>query len=230
MALFDFLTGGTNTSALSGGAAKADHLLRMGTKLGLKDIKQGQQEYTPNFQEAANTFAPFIQSGTALNGLYTDALGGNGQTGYDNALSAFHTAPGYSFLQQQGEQAALRNNAAMGGVASGNTLTDLAKFDTGLADQSYQQWLDNLFRGGTQGLTAAGGKSSALQNLGQQQATSAAQRADIRTGGFGARATNQSSLGAGLQSQTAADQASQLSLLNSILGAGAKVGGAYFGA
>jgi hypothetical protein len=227
MGLFDSIFGGgTDTSALRGGASKADSLLKGGKKDALGALNTAKNKYTPEYREASSVYEPFTQSGTQLNSLYTDALGGNGQEGYDRAIGAFHTAPGYEFLQQQGEQSALRNNAALGGIASGNTLTDLAKFNTGLADQSYQQWMDNLYRGAGQGLQGAAGQANALMGLGSQFANTGAQKADVFTGAAGARATNQANLGLGLQNQTAADQASQLSLINSIIGAGSKAFGA----
>jgi hypothetical protein len=219
--------GGTDTSDLRAGHGDAAGKLKKGKKGGLRVLNEAQDQYTPEYRQAAAGFQPYTQNGTQLNSLYTDALGGNGQAGYDNAINAFHTAPGYQFLQQQGEQSALRNNAALGGIASGNTLTDLAKFNTGLADQSYQQWMDNLYRGAGQGLQGAAGQANALMGLGSQFADTGAQKAGIHTGAAGALATNDYNLGLGLQNQTAADQASQLSLLQSILGAGTKVAGAY---
>jgi hypothetical protein len=226
MGLFDFIGGGTDTSALRQGASDAKGELKKGKKGGLRVLNEAQDQYTPEYRQAAAGFQPFTQNGTALNSLYTGALGGSGQEGYDAAQSAFHNAPGYQFLVDQGEQGVMRNNAAMGGIASGNNLADLTKFRVGLADQSYQQWMDNLFRGAGQGLQGAAGQSQALQALGQQFANTGAQKADIHTGAAGALATNASNLGLGLQNQTAADQASQLSLISSILGGGAKIAGA----
>jgi hypothetical protein len=154
--------------------------------------------------------------------LYTDALGGNGQEGYDRAVDSVHTGPGYDFLVDQGEQGVMRNNAAMGGTASGNNQTDLTRFRVGLADQTWQQNLNNLFRGSEQGLQAAGGASNALTAKGGMTANNFANRAGIRTDAAGAQATNQYNLGLGLQNQYAADQASQL-------GAGSKVAGTMMG-
>jgi hypothetical protein len=227
MGLFDSIFGGgTDTSALTQGANRADNRLQKGEKKGLGFLNTAKNKYTPEYRAASDVYEPFTQSGTALNSLYTGALGGNGQEGFDAARNAFHTAPGYDFLVDQGEQGVMRNNAAMGGIASGNNLTDLTKFRVGLADQSYQQWLDNLYRGSAQGLQGAAGQSQALQALGSQFANTGAQKADVATGAAGARATNQANLGLGLQNQTAADQATQLSLLSAILGGGAKIFGA----
>lgn len=231
MGLFDPITGGgTDTSALRTGANQAKGFLNQGKHDALQTQGKYEKKYTPQYQTAAAGYDPFLQQGTAANAMYGNALGLNGQAGYDAATGAFHENPGYQFLVDQGEQGVLRNNAAMGGVASGKTLEDLTKFRVGLADQTWQQYLDNLFRGSGQGLQGAAGKSQALQNLGQALQATGNAKSDIQTGAAGALATNASNLGAGLQGQSAADQASQLSLLQSILGAGAKVGGAYFGA
>jgi hypothetical protein len=226
MGLFDSVFGGgTDTSALTSYGAKTDKRLHKGEKKGVGELAKGLKQASPSYDQAAEGFSPYMQSGSQLNSMYTDALGGNGQEGFDRATGAFHQAPGYQFLVDQGEQGVMRNNAAMGGVASGNTLTDLTKFRVGLADQTWQQNLDNLFRGSGQGLQAAQGASGALTAKGAMTAGNFADRAGIRTGAAGARASNTANIGLGLQNQTAADQASQLSLLNSIIGAGAKLAG-----
>jgi hypothetical protein len=228
MGLFDSIFGGgTDTSALQKGASDAEDALKSGKKHGLNVLKKAQNQYTPEYRTAAAGFQPFMQSGQELNSLYTDALGANGQAGYDNALGAFRQGPGFQFALDQANQNVLRNNAATGGLASGGTLQALSDRAQGMQNQEYQTWLDNLFRGSGQGLLGAQGQSQALQNLGQQIGQTGAQKADVHTGAAGALATNASSLGAGLQSQTAADQAAQLSLLTSILGGGASVLGAY---
>jgi hypothetical protein len=229
MGLFDSIFGGTDTSALQKGASDAEDALKQGKGKGLRALGKAQDQYTQEFRTAANAFSPYQQTGGAANTMYGNALGLGGQQGYDAALGAFHQGPGFQFALDQANQNILRNNAATGGLASGNVLTALQDRAQGMQNQEYQGWLDNLFRGSGQGILGAQGQSQALQNLGQQIGQTGAQKADVHTGAAGALATNASSLGAGLQGQTAADQASQLSLLQSILGAGAKVGGAYFG-
>jgi hypothetical protein len=227
MGLFDSIFGGTDTSALQTGASNAEDALKSGKKQGLNSLRKAQDQYTPEYRSAANAFAPFQRSGVAANSMYANGLGLNGQTGYDAAQGAFHQGPGFQFALDQANQNILRNSAATGGLASGNVLTALGDRAQGMQNQEYQTWLDNLFRGSGQGLQGAQGQSQALQNLGQQIGQTGAQKADVQTGAAGALATNASSLGAGLQGQTAADQASQLSLLTSILGGGASVLGAY---
>jgi hypothetical protein len=227
MGLFDSISGGTDTSALQKGASDAEDALNKGKSKGLKVLGKAEDKYTPRYETAANAFSPYQQTGGAANSMYGNALGLNGQTGYDAAVGAFNQGPGFQFALDQANQNILRNSAATGGLASGNVLTALGDRAQGMQNQEYQTWLDNLFRGSGQGILGAQGQSQALQNLGQQIGQTGAQKADVHTGAAGALATNASSLGAGLQGQTAADQASQLSLLTSLLGGGASVLGAY---
>jgi hypothetical protein len=229
MGLLDSIFGGTDTSALQKGASDAEDALKGGKKHGLNSLKKAQNQYTPEYRAAAEAFSPYQQTGGAANSMYGNALGLNGQQGYDAALGAFNQGPGFQFALDQANQNVLRNNAATGGLASGGTLQALSDRAQGMQNQEYQTWLDNLFRGSGQGLLGAQGQSQALQNLGQQIGQTGAQKADVHTGAAGALATNASNLGAGLQGQTAADQASQLSLLNAILGGGATIAGSYFG-
>jgi hypothetical protein len=225
---------------LKKGMKKAKAALSRGETKGTESIASGLKAANPIYQDAASKFDPYMQSGQSLNNLYTGALGGSGQAGFDAAREAFHTAPGYEFLQQQGEQSALRNNAALGGVASGNTLTDLAKFNTGLADQSYQQWMDNLFRGSGQGLTAATGQAGVLQNLGQATNQAGRDTAGIYTDTAGRLAnaftqgnenlaSNASQLGSNLYQANAQNQANQTALVGSILGGATSLLGAGTG-
>lgn len=77
-------------------------------------------------------------------GLYLDALGANGAAGNARATSAFQAGPGYEFALSQGLDAINRRRAAAGMLASGNSDLDATKFATGLADQTYGDWLTRL--------------------------------------------------------------------------------------
>lgn len=230
MALFDAIFGGgTDTSNLTQGSKQARQDINAGKHDALQTYGKYEKKYTPVYQQSAAGFDPFLQQGTAANAMYGNALGLNGQSGYDAAIGAFHNGPGFQFALDQANQNVLRNAAATGGVANGNVLTALSDRAQGLQNQEWQQYLDNLFRGGSQGLAGAVGKSGALEALASQLAATGAGKAGVQVGAAGANATNAYNTGLGLQNQTAADQASQLSLLNAILGAGAKVAGAYAG-
>lgn len=230
MGLFDpIFGGGTDTSALKTGANQAKGFLNQGKHDALQTQGKYEKKYTPQYQTAAAGYDPFLQQGTAANAMYGNALGLNGQTGYDAAVGAFQHNPGWDFALNEANQNVLRNQAATGALNSGGTLQALSDRAQGLQNQQYQTWLDNLFRGSGQGLQGAAGKSQALQSLGQALQGTGNAKSDIQTGAAGALATNASNLGAGLQSQSAADQASQLALLQAIISGGAQVAGAAMG-
>jgi hypothetical protein len=245
MGLFDAVFGGgTDTSALEDGSRKAKKQLKKGIKkgkgaltegrdTGIASLAEGLKAAKPYYQDAANNFDPYMQSGQQLNQFYTDQLTPGAPDHYTNTS-------GYNAVRDAGEQAIMRNNAAMGGTASGLNMADLDKYNVGLQEQYRQQYLDNLFRGSQQGLQAAGSQAGVLQNLGQMynqgginkagiQTDTGARLADLYSGGHGAMATNQYNLGLGLQNQANADSQTQASLVNSIIGAGAKVAGKWVG-
>ena len=76
--------------------------------------------------------------------LYLDAIGANGSAGNARATGAFQAGPGYQFTLDSGLDAINRRRAAGGMLDSGNADLDAIKFGTGLADQTYGDWLTRL--------------------------------------------------------------------------------------
>ncbi|MDR7040507.1 hypothetical protein J2X36_005290, partial [Methylobacterium sp. BE186] len=107
-------------------------------------------------------YAPMVQGGGNAYNAYLDATGANGAEGSARATSAFRTAPGYEFQQQQGLDAIQRLAAARGNLAGGNTTTDLLKYSQGLADQSYQQYTSNLGNAANSYATGLAGQAAGL--------------------------------------------------------------------
>jgi hypothetical protein len=99
-------------------------------------------------------------------GAYENLLGigPNGQVNPQLAQQTLQNMPGYQFAQQQGQQQTLAAAGAMGMGLSGNTLTALSKYNQGLADQTYQQELQNLLAPVQIGQAAAAGQAA---NIGQ---------------------------------------------------------------
>ena len=110
---------------------------------------------------------PFLQNyATARGGVgaLTDALG---ITGDPAQLTArLQATPGYQFQLQQGNENILRNASRTGSLASGGTNVDLLKFGQGLADTTYQNYVQNLqpFLGASG--TAASGIGNIYTGLG----------------------------------------------------------------
>jgi hypothetical protein len=110
----------------------------------------------------------------------TGATGGGGAAqgtglGYGSLTAPFNPAnlaqtPGYQFELQQGNQALLDNQSALGGVAGGNTLKALSQFNQGLASTTYQQQLQDYMSQQQQQFsmldTLAGSGQNAAANLG----------------------------------------------------------------
>jgi hypothetical protein len=278
MGIFDTIFGGgTDTSTLRGGTGKANRQLSQiypkGKNItenysdrGIDDITAGLSAANPIYRDAANNYNPYmyggaqsqlyenaannynpyIQSGKELNQFYNDQLTG----GPDH----FVETDGYKAVRDAGEQSIMRNNAAMGGTASGINAADLDKYNVGLQEQYRQQYLDNLFQGGAQGLdatnqqfnsllaggqqglNAAQGQANVLTQLGGITNQAGRDRADIQmdtgrqltdllSGVKSAQATNSYNGGLNLQNQAYADTGTEAGLLQSILG----IGSAYAG-
>jgi hypothetical protein len=117
-------------------------------------------------QQAALS-APYRGVGTQAIGQYENLLGIGPGANAQTIQQALQNTPGYQFTQQQGEQGILNAASAAGGV-SGNTLTALDRYNTGLADQTYQNALSNAQGAVGIGQAAAAGQAA---NIGQAAGT-----------------------------------------------------------
>ena len=123
-------------SAVAAGATAAvsANAERSSTNAAIREQKTalGQQEALE---------APYNAIGTGAIQQYENLLG-TGPGGSAGTLAALQQTPGYEFTQQQG-QTGILNQASLGGGVGGNTLAALDTFNTGLADQTYQNAIGN---------------------------------------------------------------------------------------
>ncbi|HEV8492027.1 MAG TPA: hypothetical protein VGR76_07140 [Candidatus Angelobacter sp.] len=152
MGLFDIFSGddakkaaADKVAGLNAGYSQASDLLGA-----------GRDALTSNFGAAGDLYKNLLTSYAPGASAYGDATGANGAAGYARARSNFQTNPGYQFQMDQGLQALNRTHAAAGNLSSGNADTDALKYATGLADQSYGQYIAGLspYLGGQQTATA----------------------------------------------------------------------------
>lgn len=119
--------------------------------------------------------APYRETGDAANQMVLNELQGRSQ---------FTADPGYQFRLREGNNSINALAGARGGLLSGRTLSDLARFNQDLASQEYgnywgritgQQALGmNAAAGqGTAATNAAAGVSNALSNIGDARAAGA---------------------------------------------------------
>lgn len=145
-------------------------------------LAQQQKQYD---QTQAN-LSPFLASGQAANnslqgllglnvGNTASSVGSSGQIDPNKQLEALQNTPGYQFQLEQGNRTMNQNMAAQGGLFSGQALKAAQQFGQGLANNTYQQALQNY------GNVAASGQNAAvgLGTFGQNYANSAS---DLLTG------------------------------------------------
>jgi hypothetical protein len=120
-------------------------------------------EQNAALQQQAALSAPYRGVGTAAIGQYENLLGIGPNANAQTIQQALENTPGYQFTQQQGEQGILNAASAAGGF-SGNTATALDRYNTGLADQTYQQALGNSLNAVELGQSAAAGQAANIGN------------------------------------------------------------------
>lgn len=136
-------------------------------------------------QQQAQLAAPYTGLGQAAMPTY-QALLGIGPSGGAGIQKTLENLPGYQFTKQQGIGATEAAASALygGGRGGGNLLQGIDQYTTGLAQQNYQQYLQDL-----------------LQPIQIGQAAAAGQAANIQAGAtnLGNIATNQGNTLAGIQ-------------------------------
>ena len=115
--------------------------------------------------QQAKLSEPYTNLGQAAIPQLQDLLGIGGK-GTAGELAALQATPGYQFTQQQGNQATAAKAASMGLGLSGNTLQALSQYNTGLADQTYQNAVNNALGVTNIGEAAAAGQAANVGNAG----------------------------------------------------------------
>lgn len=146
------------------------------------------------YQQTRGDLAPYMQGGTAAFSQLQTLLGLNG-TNSKQMMQTLQNTPGYQFSLQEGQQGLDRSAAARGMELSGGQLKDTLNYNTGMADNLYTTYANQLM-----GVSGLG--ENAAAGLGSQGATEAANAGNFTANGGTAIAsgisgvTNQ--LGAGL--------------------------------
>lgn len=140
MSLFDIFTGDSAKKAAAENSARLGALKTEG--MGYYDT--GMSGSLASLDAARAAYDPLAQKYGAGTNLYLDSLGVNGAEGNQRAVSAFQTNPGYDFMVNQSLDALDRRAASRGMLASGNNTIDTLGTVTGLANQQYSNWQNNL--------------------------------------------------------------------------------------
>jgi len=172
------------------------------------------------YNQTRSDLIPYSTTGQQANSTLANLLGTSGNTstaGYGSLAHQFgpndlatNLAPGYDFALKQGAQATRNQDTPGAGALSGAALKDLIGFNTGMAQQGYQNAFNNyqtqqnniynrLSGLANLGENAAAGVGSVGANLANNQ-SSAIQNAGAASGQGAVNAAGQLSNGAYLSS------------------------------
>lgn len=132
------------------------------------------------YDTAAGYFDPRLDQERAAMARVNALLGLPGGEEDIDQTEILRNTPGYQFRLSQGAQARERLAAASGGLISGNTLAALEEYGQGLADQTFNDYLDRVLGLQSQGV------DSVLAGLSVDRGNALA---DLRLGAGGARAS-----------------------------------------
>lgn len=160
----------------------AQNAVNLGYNNSLGYLGEGYNEAKDAYNKAGSLYDPVAADYGAYSGMYRNALGLGGREGSDAATAAFRTTnPGFGFAYDQGMQGLNRAASAGGRLASGGALMEAQKYGTGLADQTWQKWLENLMRGGQQSFQGIQGQSQAQDALARNAQNYAQARTALET-------------------------------------------------
>lgn len=143
--------------------------------------KQSSQQQSGNYNNELikNSLSPAMGYVTSGGNAMQALLGLGGDGAQAAAQANFRNTPGYQFALQGGSDAINSNAAARGTFQSGATGKALAKYGSGLADQTYQNYMQNLL-----GLTNVGNQA-ANTIAGAGQYSSGTSSGNSSSGGLG---------------------------------------------
>lgn len=165
MGLFDSLTGFFTGQTARDASNQQIQGLQAGYGQASDLLGQGRSALTSNYTAGLQPFLQNYSTAQGGVGALTDALGITGDP--SKVQARFAQTPGYQFQQQQGDEGVLRNASRTGTGNSGAVNLDLQRQGQGLANTTYQQYVNNLmpFLGASG--NAASGIGGLYSGLGQ---------------------------------------------------------------
>lgn len=179
MGLFDIFSSSDGKRAAVAADKARVRGLRTGEERASGLLDSGLSTATDYYTNAGKLYDTWASTGRDANAMFGNALGLGGQEGYDAATSAFRTTPGYEFAVESGLDAIDRRAASRGMLGSGNTNLDTIRFSQGLADQQWQNWLNNLNTASGSGLTATTNQAGIQTGLGDLNFNTGATKANL---------------------------------------------------
>lgn len=147
----------TNQYLLNQGSEKAAKEIQSAQPQELDALRNGFDQARAGYGNAAAIFDPWVKRGNAAGDMESNALGVNGQGGFDTANDAWKN---YAVMNKgvvdQALDDASRHAAASGNLLSGNAAVALSDRARDLQNANYGQWANALHGVSGMGLSAAG--------------------------------------------------------------------------
>jgi hypothetical protein len=140
MGLFDIFSSAPGQKA----AADQTSMIQQGLHGLERQFGQGRGALTTDYAAALSPYTQNYANASQGMGAYGNALGLGGAAGNASALAGFQNNPGYQFQLDQGLNSVLANQARTGQMASGNTDLALQQMGNNLANQGWNQYIQNL--------------------------------------------------------------------------------------
>lgn len=115
---------------------------------------------------AGAELAPFAAGGRAAFERQSALSGALGPEAQRRAFAEFTISPGQQFAQEQGQQALLRGEAAVGGLGGGRVRQELLRQGIGMAQQDFGRQFERLGTLSQIGAGAAGGRAGIAERTG----------------------------------------------------------------
>lgn len=168
------LTGGAGTSG--GGLLSGGNLLSAGANLysGVQGASAAKKQtaamasanknalnlQAKMYDQTTANMSPFVTSGTSANTRLSDLLGGDPE----QQRAILESSPGYQFRLNQGTKSMNQSLGARGSLFSGDALKAAQTFGQGLADQTYNDYVQQLQTAANAGQSAAANQGASSAN------------------------------------------------------------------
>jgi len=173
-------------TAVAGVASSDAQASAAGSAADASNASQMQGAYINqiNLMHTLELLRPYVDAGTSAVGQQRDLLGLNGNDAQQGVINGIQNSPLFQSQIQRGEQSILQNASATGGLRGGNTQAALAQFSPAMLsaeiNNRFQQLggLVNIGQNaaagsGNAGQAATGGITSALSQIGANNAGAA---------------------------------------------------------
>lgn len=209
---FNTKTGAMRETKSGGGAVDPN-------SVGLKtSYDQTTHSYTIKPQQAAVAGIGGTDAQTSLAEQYRNGQLAMTAPNSQSVLEKLRASPGYQFTLNQGLEGVDRSAAAKGLLGSGSAIKQATGYATGLSDQNYQQYVDNLKTAAGFGAAGSAAQAGVATQKGGQIASLGNNQGANQASLYGQQGSALSQIYAGQAAANAQTTSSLFGLAGSVLG------------